>query len=129
MFFKSKKAVVRRNRKIEGDICGHGDLNLQGEVAGKIHVDQLLVGAAGVVCGDVLAQTVRIFGKVKGAVTARHIIIEPGAVVEGELNYESLTVAPNAELIAKFAPRPLVSLMDNRMPVFKALQGMVQQAA
>lgn len=113
MFLKPKKAVIRRNRVIRGDIKGHGELNLHGNVTGAIEVDDLIIGRNGYVFGDVTAQTVRIQGYVKGNIQARQIIIEKGAHIEGELSYEQLSVAPRADVSAKLTPRPMLTICQS----------------
>ncbi|MDV7339673.1 polymer-forming cytoskeletal protein [Terasakiella sp. A23] len=117
MFLKPKKAVVRRNRTIKGDIKGQGELDLRGKVNGTIEVDTLTIGRKGYVKGDVIADTVRIMGYVQGNIQARQVIVERGAHVVGELSYEQLSVAPQADLSAKLTPRPLLKLFKEREPV------------
>jgi len=124
MFLKPKKAVVRRNREIHADIKGQGALDLRGTVEGSIEVDDLTIGRKGCVTGDVVAETVRIMGFVKGNISARQVIVEKGAHVEGELSYEQLSVAPKADLAAKLIPRPLLKLLQERRPVEEVLQGL-----
>ena len=124
MFLKPKKAVVRRNREIHADIKGQGALDLRGTVEGTIEVDDLTIGRKGCVTGDVVAETVRIMGFVKGNISARQVIVEKGAHVEGELSYEQLSVAPKADLAAKLMPRPLLKLLQERRPVEEVLQGL-----
>lgn len=121
MFLKPKKAIVRRNRTIKGDIKGQGELELRGKVNGTIEVDSLTIGRKGYVKGDVIADCVRIMGYVQGNIQARKIIVEPGAHVEGELSYEQLSVAPQADLSAKLTPRPLLKLWAERQPVEQVL--------
>ena len=124
MFLKPKKAVLRRNRTIHGDIKGQGELDLRGSVEGTIEVDNLVIGRKGCVTGTVVAETVRIMGFVKGNIQARQVIVETGAHVEGELAYEQLSVAPKADLAAKLMPRPLLKLWRDRKPVIEVLQGL-----
>jgi cytoskeletal protein CcmA (bactofilin family) len=123
MFLKPKKAIVKRNRLIQGNIIGQGFLDLRGNVEGSIEVDNLVVGRKGCLTGNVIAETVRILGHVKGSVQARTIIVEKGAHVEGELSYERLSVAPRADVAAKLTPRPLLKLWQERQPVEEVLQG------
>lgn len=121
MFSKPNKAIVRRNRTIKGDIRGKGELDLRGKVNGTIEVDVLTIGRKGYVKGDVIADTVRVMGYVQGSIQARQVILEAGAHVEGELSYEKLSVAPQADLSAKLTPRPLLKLLADRLPVNKVV--------
>ena len=121
MFLKPKKAIVRRNRTIKGDIRGQGELDLRGKVNGTIEVDSLTIGRKGYVKGDVIADTVRIMGYVQGNIQARQVIVERGAHVVGELTYEQLSVAPSADLAAKLTPRPLLKVCKDRQPVEEVL--------
>jgi len=124
MFLKPKRAILRRNRSIFGDIKGEGDLDLRGNVQGDIEVDTLTIGRKGSVTGHVIAETVRVMGHFKGSIQARQVIVEKGAHVEGELSYEQLSVAPKADLAAKLTPRPLLKLLQVRPPIIEVLQGL-----
>jgi len=124
MFLKPKKAIVKRNRRIHADIIGKGELELRGNVEGTIEVDNLVIGKKGCVTGNVIAETVRILGHFKGNIQARQVIIEKSAHIEGELSYEQLSVAPNADLVAKLTPRPLLKLLQKRVPVEEVLEGL-----
>lgn len=123
MFITPKKAVIRRKKTIKADIVGKGLLELRGNLHGNVEVDELFISRTGVVTGNVIAETVHVFGVVKGSIQARHVIIERGARVEGELSYEQLSVAPQADLAAKLMPRPLLKILNQRQPVIEVLQG------
>lgn len=124
MFLRSKKAIVKRNRLIQADIKGQGDLDLRGSVEGDIEVDTLIIGRKATLTGHVIAETVRVLGHFKGSIEARYVIVERGAHVEGELTYEQLSVAPKADLIAKLTPRPLLKLLQPLPPVEEVLEGL-----
>lgn len=128
MFLKPRKAILKRNRVVCGDIKGQGDLELRGNVAGTVEVDHLVIGPNAHVEGNIIAETVRIMGYVKGNIQARRVIVEKGARVEGELSYEQLSVAPQADLAAKLMPRPLLKLLEKRKPVMEVLQGLAYAA-
>ncbi|WP_419797849.1 MAG: polymer-forming cytoskeletal protein [Terasakiella sp.] len=128
MFLKPKKAIVKRNRLIQGDLVGQGSLDLRGNVEGSIEVDTLVIGRRATLTGNVIAETVRILGHVKGTIHARRVIVEKGAHVEGELSYEQLSVAPHADVVAKLTPRPLLKLWQERQPIEEVLQGLTLAA-
>lgn len=115
--FNPAKATLGRKDHICGDIKASGELVVQGFVEGDIEVDQLRVGRKGHVDGDIIAETVRIAGYVKGSVHARYVVIEATAHVEGVLHYEHLSVAPTADLCAHIKPDPMIARLHHPMPV------------
>jgi len=117
MFNRSKKAILRRNRFIKGDIKGHGELEIRGKVNGSITVDTLTIGSRAYVKGNITAYSVRISGYVEGNIQARHVMIEKGAHVTGELCYEQLSVAQNADLSGKLTPRTMFECLTATTPI------------
>lgn len=117
MFNRTKKAILRRNRFIKGNIKGYGILEVRGKVSGNISVTHLEVGRRAHIIGHIEAETVQISGYVEGNIQARHVIIEKGAQVNGELIYEQLSVASQADLSGKLTPSTLESFTPAPTPV------------
>lgn len=72
----------------------------KGDIAGR----KVTILEEGSVTGGLFAQSVVIRGVVKGIVLAKEIIVRAGAMVEGELRYETLAVDQGARLEAMCMP-------------------------
>lgn len=62
----------------------------------------VLIGEAARVDGEIRADTVIVFGTVKGRICARAVVIERGARVHADIHYRRISVAPGAEVIGRF---------------------------
>jgi len=101
-------AVLTTSLIIKGEVSGQEDLFVDGEVHGKIqiHEGKVTVGPHGRVFADIEAREILVRGKVQGSlhgrerveiaatgdvhgdVTARRLVIEEGAAVQGSIEVE-----------------------------------------
>ena len=90
---------------VTGDIAATGDLHIDGQVTGDVRCASLVQGSAGEVRGNIHAGEARLAGLVDGAVQAGILILEASARVTGDILYESLSIAPGAEVEGRFKRR------------------------
>lgn len=83
---------------VTGSIEGSGDLELRGRVFADVRVRRLLITQAAELTGLVEADSVEVWGRVVGPITAREIKLAPSAIVDGDLTYETLQVAGGCQL-------------------------------
>jgi cytoskeletal protein CcmA (bactofilin family) len=95
---------------IEADISSDEDIIIEGKVKGNISVSKTLtIGKSGKVKADIKAAVVRIFGEAKGNITAsekvellslgrytgnihsQKLVVEEGAILNGNINQEKKT--------------------------------------
>jgi cytoskeletal protein CcmA (bactofilin family) len=101
-------AVLTASLIVKGEISGREDLYVDGEVHGKIQIleGKVTVGPHGRVSADIEAREILVQGKVQGSihgrerveiaatgdvhgdVTARRLVIEEGAAVQGSIEVE-----------------------------------------
>lgn len=83
---------------LQGTLTGSGNYLVQGEVVGDAEIEGALVLETGACLrGEVVADFVRIAGKVEGNVTARSKIdLAPTAVVTGDLSSPLIAIAEGA---------------------------------
>ncbi len=99
---------------VKGEISGREDLYVDGEVHGKIQIleGKVTIGPQGRVSADIDAREILVRGKVQGSlhgrerveiaaagdvhgdVTARRLVIDEGAVVQGSIEIERPADAP-----------------------------------
>lgn len=90
---------------VNGDLAAKVDLHLDGKVKGDIRCAALIQGEASEVTGAIAAESARIAGKVKGAISAGTLVILKSARIEGDVTYGSLTIEEGAQVDGKFTPR------------------------
>ena len=79
----------------KGELAADEDLLLLGRVEGSIHhTENLMIGASGVVIGDLRARTITVKGTVEGDMEATEaVVIAPSANVLGDI------VAPRVSIV------------------------------
>jgi cytoskeletal protein CcmA (bactofilin family) len=108
---------------IRGEITGREDLYVDGEIEGKVHLEdaKIVVGPNGRLTADVEAREILVLGKVKGNlhgrdsvtigrtghvigdVVTRYISVEDGAQVQGSLDVSRTEDAPRVTTISEKA--------------------------
>ena len=98
-------SVLGPDIAINGDLAATADLHLDGSINGDIQCAALVQGEASEVTGNVVAESARIAGKVKGSISANVLVILKTARIEGDVTYGALTIEEGAQVDGKFAPR------------------------
>lgn len=98
-------SVLGPDIAINGDLTATADLHLDGKVNGDIACAALVQGEVSSVTGNVVAESARIAGKVKGSISAGVLIILKSARIEGDVSYGSLTIEEGAQVDGKFTHR------------------------
>ena len=89
------ETIVGASVKIEGDLIGEGDIQIDGTVSGKIKTNKNLnIGPAARVEADVEATNASIAGMIKGDIKIKEalVILETGKV-EGNITCARLAIA------------------------------------
>ena len=118
--------AVSQGIKIKGEISGHGDLSLDGEFEGKIHIDSgtLTVGPNArvraeieapeiIIRGDVIgtlkaSERVHIWstGQLTGDIETRSIVIDDGADLRGTVAVPQASLSEKDDLPQPSSPEP-----------------------
>ncbi|MET0637678.1 MAG: polymer-forming cytoskeletal protein [Chitinophagaceae bacterium] len=83
---------------LKGDITSNSDLRIDGTITGSIHsAAKVVVGANGLVEGDISGNQADIIGKVNGNIKVKDLIqLRGDSVVNGNLFAAKLQVEPSA---------------------------------
>lgn len=90
---------------ISGNVGGNGDLHLDGAVEGDIRCNNLILGPGGRIKGNISAETATLAGTVGGTVSARTLIVEKTAKINGDLSYESVSIENGAQVDGRLTQR------------------------
>lgn len=85
-------ATLSSDLRIEGNVSGAGDLQVDGSIKGDIRVGRLIVGDTGVVEGSITGEYVEVRGRVVGAVTGKQVKLVSTAYVDGDITAEQLSI-------------------------------------
>ena len=90
--------LISAGTKLKGDISSNGDLRIDGTIISNIQSSaKIIIGASGVVEGDITGNQADIVGKVSGNIKAKEILQLRGeSVVTGNLYAGKLQVEPSA---------------------------------
>jgi len=92
---------------VKGQLETTGVVHIYGTVNGQITADRLVIGAGGVVEGDIIANDVRIGGRFTGRIFARHVTLDGSADITGRIFHHTVTVAKGARIDGRMPWRPL----------------------
>jgi cytoskeletal protein CcmA (bactofilin family) len=91
-------SMIGAGTTLKGDITSNGDLRIDGTLKGNvIGSAKVIIGANGVVEGDISGQQADIMGKVTGSIRMKELLqLKNGSVVEGNISAAKLQVEPAA---------------------------------
>ena len=91
-------SIIASGTTLKGDITSNGDIRIDGTLQGNIICTaKVVIGANGVVVGDVGGQQADIMGKVTGTIKVKELLqLKGGSQVNGNLYAGKLQIEPSA---------------------------------
>lgn len=91
-------SLIGAGTSMKGDITSNGDLRIDGTLVGNIHCSaKVVIGANGVVQGDINGQQADIMGKVTGTITVKDLLqLKGGSHMNGNIKAAKLQIEPTA---------------------------------
>ena len=91
-------SLIGAGTSMKGDITSNGDLRIDGTLVGNIHCSaKVVIGANGVVQGDINGQQADIMGKVTGTITVKDLLqLKGGSHLSGNIKAAKLQIEPTA---------------------------------
>jgi cytoskeletal protein CcmA (bactofilin family) len=83
---------------ITGNLRATADLHIEGQIDGDLDCGNLVLGPEAVVKGQVRAESARIAGTIEGSVAIRQLVVEAGARIAGDVEYESVSLENGAHI-------------------------------
>jgi cytoskeletal protein CcmA (bactofilin family) len=120
----ASSACLDRGTKVSGKLRFEGPARIDGHVDGEIDGKDITIGESAVVTAQIRAESVIVWGQVKGEITAtRRIEICPSAKVTGNITAPKFVVQEGANFDGQCAMGPEVSHEDrNRAPNWSGAQ-------
>jgi len=90
--------LVSAGTTLKGDISSNSDLRIDGTIIGNIHSSsKIVIGASGVVEGDITGNQADVVGKVSGNIKTKDLLqLRGDSVVNGNVYAGKLQVEPTA---------------------------------
>jgi cytoskeletal protein CcmA (bactofilin family) len=91
-------SLIGAGTTMKGDITSNGDLRIDGALEGNIHCSaKVVIGAGGVVHGDINGQQADIMGKVTGTIKVKDLLqLKGGSLLNGNIQAGKLQIEPAA---------------------------------
>src|SRR5450631_4162972 len=91
-------SLIGAGTSLKGDITSNGDLRIDGTLVGNIHCTaKVVIGANGVVEGDINGQQADIMGKVTGTIKVKDLLqLKGGSLLNGNIQAAKLQIEPTA---------------------------------
>lgn len=95
----SSATIIAGSTVLKGDINSPGDIRIDGTLQGNIICSaKVVIGAQGVVEGDIKGQQADIMGKVKGSIHVQELLqLKGSSQVNGNIHAGKLQVEPTAQ--------------------------------
>ncbi len=90
---------------ITGNVSGEGDLHIDGTVEGDVAGKTVILGASGMIKGNLVADRANVGGTVEGTVNAATLLIERTARVTGDLTYQNVSIENGAQVEGRLTQR------------------------
>lgn len=109
-------SILGPDMVVVGNVHAASDLHIEGRIEGDLDCGNLIQGAESYIKGAVRAASARIAGTIEGAVSIRQLIVESGARIIGDVEYDTVSVENGAHvdgrlkhLSAQAAPTPVLA--------------------
>src|SRR5580698_7224651 len=91
-------SLIGAGTSMKGDITSNGDIRIDGALTGNIHCSaKVVIGAGGVVQGDINGQQADIMGKVTGTIKVKDLLqLKGGSNLNGNIQAAKLQIEPAA---------------------------------
>lgn len=89
-------SIIGSGISVDGDIEADIDLRIRGKVVGNVRCAALVLGEQGEIRGNVVADHVRLSGRIEGAVETGDLALEEGAWVKGDVTYSRVRMVKGA---------------------------------
>lgn len=106
-------SVIANGMHILGNIVCDGIIDFDGTTDGNIRCHTLTVRTNGLINGEITAENVIVYGKVKGTIKAKGVQLLAGSQVEGVVMHETLSIEDGAFLDGKCKRTDKIHLNDN----------------
>lgn len=103
-------SVMSSDINVLGNIISDGNIDFDGTINGNIRCNVLIIRGNGSIKGEVMANNVLIYGRVKGLIRAKNVHLYATCNVEGIIMHETISIEDGAFVDGKFKRTDKVEL-------------------
>ncbi len=92
------KTYLSSDFKLNGNIKSQGDIEIDGQIKGKVVGNSVSVLASGNVDGSINGKSVSIDGRANGIISATDLAVASSGVVMADVTYDTLSTDKGAKL-------------------------------
>ncbi len=89
-------SIISEGMRIDGEVSFKGKCRLDGLVDGDVKGEYLIVSESGKICGDVELEVLVCHGTIQGNVKVEDITVHPSSSIHGSLAVKNLVVETGA---------------------------------
>lgn len=105
-------SIISSDLRVLGNIVSEGVVDIDGVVEGNVKCHTATVRKNGHIKGDVIAESVHVYGKIQGLIKARSVHFFKGCRAEGVIMHESITIEDGAFVDGRFKRTEHLDLDD-----------------
>ncbi|QZP08620.1 polymer-forming cytoskeletal protein [Caenibius sp. WL] len=98
-------SLIGSDVTIKGDVVATADLRVDGRIEGDISCASLVQGESSAIVGTITTETARLAGAISGSISARELTVLRTARIEGDVQYDALTIEQGAQVEGRFSHR------------------------
>lgn len=106
-------SIIAQDMHLLGNIVCDGTIDFDGKIDGNIRCTTLNVRKNGAVNGEITADDVFVYGKVKGTIRAKNVYLFAASNVEGIVMHESIAIEDGAFLDGKLKRTDKLAASDD----------------
>ena len=92
------KTYLSSDFKLNGNIKSQGDIEIDGQIKGKVVGNSVSVLAAGSVDGSISGTSISVDGKANGVISASEVAVASSGTIMADITYETLSTEKGAKL-------------------------------
>lgn len=106
-------SIISSDLHIIGNVVNGGTVDIDGIIEGNVKCQTATVRKHGHIKGDVIAESVHVYGKIQGLIKARSVHFFKGCRAEGVIMHESITIEDGAFVDGRFKRTENLDLDEN----------------
>jgi cytoskeletal protein CcmA (bactofilin family) len=99
---KQPPTVIAADVNLLGNVISEGSLDIDGRIEGNIKCKGITIRKNGAIIGDVISDSIHVYGRVKGLIKAKEVHLYATAHVEGVIMHVSLSIEDGAFVDGQF---------------------------
>ena len=115
-------SVIAEGMHMLGNIVSEGTLDIDGKIDGNVRGHTITIRSNGMIRGDVVADTVYVYGSVEGLIKAKIVMLYADAKVTGTIMHESITIEDGAFVDGKFKRTDKIAFQDAEAELARRLK-------